>query len=145
MFIESLKGCAVGALLLGLLNFGGSAVAAAPAPRLTLPCSAIPPSAAHPVVTCRLTGQGFAPHETLAITYRVEIQWMQGMRNHNHKQIITQRRHAVTDGHGNFRRPPFSFEVPSGGDMRVWKVGVYVQIHGERGDHAATSTIGVAD
>lgn len=139
-----LTGLVACVVLLAIPGPGGNAVAA-PAPRLTFPCSAIPPSAAHPVVTCRLAGHGFARREHLAITYRVEIRWMQGVRNQNHKQFTTLRRAAETDGQGRFQRPPFSFTIPTGPDVRVWRIGVQVQVDGARGDQAATSTVGQAD
>ena len=98
MMTAHLRGLAAGAVLLGVLGLGGNARATAPSPRLAFPCSTIPPSATHPVVTCELAGHGFAHREKLAITYRVEIQWMQGVRDQNHKQITTYRRSALTDG-----------------------------------------------
>jgi hypothetical protein len=145
MITAQMKGLAVGAVLLGVLSLGGSALAGAPAPRLSFPCSTIPPAAAQPEVTCRLAGHGFAPREKLAIAYRVEIQWMQGAHTQNHVQVTTYRRRAVTDGHGSFERPPFSFTIPTGTGVRVWKIAVQVQVNGERGDHAAISTVGMAD
>jgi hypothetical protein len=70
---------------------------------------------------------------------------MQGAHNQNHMQAMTYRRSAVTDGHGSFARPPFSFTVPTGSDVRVWKISVQVQVNGERGDHVTSSTVGIAD
>jgi hypothetical protein len=143
--LTQIKGLAASAALLGLLGMGGHPRADAAAPHLTLPCSPFPPSAAQPVVTCRLAGDGFARREKLAITYRVEIQWMQGTRTQNHQQVTTYRRRALTDGRGRFQRPPFSFAVPTGTGVQVWKIAVQVQVNGERGDHATISSIGIAD
>jgi hypothetical protein len=139
------RGLAAGASLLGALVLGGGARASVPAPHITFRCGAIPPSEMRPVVTCRLAGQGFAPREMLAITYRVENKWMQGARRQNHSRITAYRRRARTDGRGSFARPPFSFVVPTGADVQVWKIAVRVQVTGERNDHAEAEIIGMAD
>jgi hypothetical protein len=138
----SLTAVIAGLALAGALGLGGSRSALA-APRLSLPCWNLPPSTAHPVVTCRLAGQGFAHRAHLRITYRVEVQWMQGGTNHH--QTTAYQRTAIADAHGAFRRPYFWYTFPTGPNVRVWSLWVQAVVTDARGDHTDIRVGGQAD
>ncbi len=150
MMTTRIKILAIGATLacvLGMSGFptGASAHALSAKPRLSFHCSNIPPNSVDPIVTCRLAGQGFYRGERLHITYRVELKWMQGAQNQNHQRIALYHRTGLTDEHGDFRRPTFSFTAPTGSDVRLWFIGVKAEVTGVRGDHASVLVSGVAD
>jgi hypothetical protein len=97
-------------------------------PLLTLPCG-VP---LHAVVTCRLAGYGFKPHEQVAISYRVSIGTTHG------KDTTVYHRSAQTDAQGSFTRPAFWFRV----DPRVLSYQLTVVATGAAGDHAMTGAAG---
>ena len=105
-------------------------VRAASMPRLSFLCGA-PSSAA--VVTCRLSGKGFYPHERVRIAYRADISLASG----RHVRSVYHRT-AITDGRGSFTRPVFWLRV----DPRVLIYTTTVVVTGLRGDQATITTAG---
>ena len=103
---------------------------AATMPRLWFPCGA-PASAA--VVTCRLSGKGFYPHERVRIAYHVDISMASG----RHVRPVYHRT-TTTDGRGSFTRPVFWLRV----DPRVLIYKTTVVVTGLRGDQATITTAG---
>ena len=103
---------------------------AASMPRLSFPCG-VPSSTA--VVTCRLSGKGFYPHERLGIAYRVDINLASG----RHVRTVYHRT-TITDGRGSFTRPVFRLRVDPG--VLIYTTTVVVT--GRRGDQATITTAG---
>ena len=103
---------------------------AASMPRLSFLCGA-PSSAA--VVTCRLSGKGFYPHERVRIAYRADISLASG----RHVRSVYHRT-AITDGRGSFTRPVFRLRV----DSHVLIYTTTVVVTGLRGDQATITTAG---
>jgi hypothetical protein len=101
---------------------------AASMPRLSFPCSG-PSSAA--VVTCRLSGKGFYPHERVRIAYRVDISLASG------RHVRTVYHHTtITDGRGSFTRPVLWLRV----DPHVLIYTTTAVVTGLRGDQATITT-----
>ena len=103
---------------------------AASMPRLSFPCG-VPSSTA--VVTCRLSGKGFYPHERVRIAYRVDISLASGRRVRT-----VYHRTTITDRRGSFTRPVFWLRV----DPRVLIYTTTVVVTGRRGDQATITTAG---
>ena len=103
---------------------------AASMPRLSFLCGA-PSSAA--VVTCRLSGKGFYPHERVRIAYHVDVSMASG----RHFRVVYHRT-TTTDGRGSFTRPAFWLHV----DPRVLIYKTTVVVTGLRGDQATITTAG---
>ena len=103
---------------------------AASMPRLSFLCGA-PSSAA--VVTCRLSGKGFYPHERVRIAYHVDVSMASG----RHVRAVYHRT-TITDGRGSFTRPVFRLRV----DSHVLIYTTTVVVTGLRGDQATITTAG---
>jgi hypothetical protein len=117
--------------------------AAAATPRLVLSCGA--PLGAEGLVTCRLSGQAFRPHEVVQIVYRVQVdrgatpahpEPPPGPRHHTSVYY----RQTRTDGQGVFRRPPFRFALGTTG----YAFRLTVVVTGQYGDQARTGEVGIA-
>ena len=131
-----LKALIARATLMGAFIAGAVASAnvrdarAASMPRLSFPCG-VPSSTA--VVTCRLSGKGFYPHEWVRITYRADISLASG----RHVRTVYHRT-TITDGRGSFTRPVFRLRV----DSHVLIYTTTVVVTGLRGDQATITTAG---
>jgi hypothetical protein len=97
-------------------------------PQLSFPCS-VPVNA---VVTCPLAGRGFYAHESVLITYRIEVSTTHG------KKITVFHRAGMTDGQGAFTRPALRFPV----DPRVLIYKATAVVTGARGDRAEIIAMG---
>jgi hypothetical protein len=121
----------MGAFIAGAVVSGAlHGASAASMPHLSFPCGA-PSSAA--VVTCRLSGKGFYPHERVRIAYRVDISLTSG----RHVRAVY-RRTTITDGRGSLTRPVFRLRV----DPRVLIYTTTVVVTGLRGNYATITTAG---
>jgi hypothetical protein len=131
-----LKALIARATLMGAFMAGAVASAhvqdarAASMPHLSFPCGT-PSSAA--VVTCRLSGKGFYPHERVRIAYRVDISLASG----RHVRAVYHRT-TITDGRGSLTRPVFRLRVDPG--VLIYTTTVVVT--GLRGDQATITTAG---
>ena len=125
------RGTLMGAFIAGAVASANVQDArAASMPRLSFPCGT-PSSAA--VVTCRLSGKGFYPHEWVRIAYRVDVSLASGW----HVRTVYQRR-TITDGRGSFTRPVFWLRV----DPRILIYKTTVVVTGLRGDQATITGAG---
>lgn len=104
----------------------------AASPRIVLTCGA--PVGPNGLVTCRLAGQGFHPHEAVQIVYRV-----QAGANPTFHQTSVYHRQTRTDGQGAFRRPLFRFALGPWGSFRLT-----VMVTGQQGDRAGGTAVGIA-
>jgi hypothetical protein len=100
--------------------------AQAASPTLVLSCGA-PINA---MVTCNLAGHRFHARERVTISYRVAV--------HPGKTKVY-RRHAQTDAHGSFSRPPISF---SGGNNGLFNYRIKATVNGNKGDRATATAQG---
>ena len=80
----------------------------AASPRIVLTCGA--PVGPNGLVTCRLAGQGFHPHEAVQIVYRV-----QAGANPTFHQTSVYHRQTRTEGEGEVRRQSVRVAIGHGG------------------------------
>lgn len=103
-----------------------------PLPQLGLTCGKLPKPAQSPHVTCRLRGVGFSSYETISVTYRIEVDWLE--RATPRRTIAVYYHTSATDGHGAFVRPPLQFSIPRGAAIHQVRYKIQTSVTGARGD-----------